>query len=90
MTDKPNETVMQFPCEFTLKLFGLTGPEFEVTALTIVRKHVPDLAEQALVIRPSSNGKYSSLSISFTAHSKEQLDNLYRELSASPQILMAL
>ena len=90
MPQRNDEEIMQFPCEFTLKIFGYSGSTFETTALSIVRKHVPNLKDQALVIHPSATGKYSALSITFTAESREQLDNLYRALSSSPDIIMAI
>lgn len=88
--EEVKETNMEFPCEFTLKLFGLADSQFETAALTIVKAHVHNLNDQALAIRSSANGKYESISITFTAESREQLDNLYRALSDSPEILMAL
>jgi len=92
MTEKDlsSETLMQFPCEFTLKVVGYAGEQFEKTAITIVREHIPHLSDQALMIRESANGKYASLTIKFTAESRTQLDNLYQALSASSDILMAL
>ena len=53
-------------------------------------KYVPHLAENALQTRLSKNGKYLALSITVHVNSKEQLDDIYRELSSSPHIIMAL
>jgi len=93
MTDKDNESensLIQFPCDFTIKVFGLSNVEFEGAALSIIHKHAPNLSGRALQIRPSKNGKYLALSITVFVDSKEQLDNIYRELSSSPHILMVL
>lgn len=87
MTD---DSLLEFPCDFPLKVMGLAGPDFEAEVIAIVRRHVPDLAEGAISVRASSGGKYSALSISFRAHSREQLDALYRELTACPLVSMAL
>lgn len=81
---------LKFPCEFTIKVFGIASDAFELEVITIVKKHVKSLRENALANRYSKDKKYLALSISFTAYSREELDNLYRELSRSPYILMAL
>jgi putative lipoic acid-binding regulatory protein len=55
-----------------------------------VRRHAPNLTDHAVSSRLSSNGKYRSVTATFTAHSREQLDALYRELSGHEQVLMLL
>lgn len=92
MSDKPKqpETLLKFPCDFTLKVFGLANDEFEAAALGIIHKHAPNLSGRAIESRPSGNGKYLALSITIAVDSKEQLDNIYKELSASPNVIMVL
>ncbi len=93
MTDKSNPTnqsLLTFPCDFTIKVFGIASEEFEATVLTIVHKHVPNLSDRAIQSRPSEHGKYCALTITVHVESKEQLDQIYQDLSANKQILMAL
>lgn len=93
MTDKKdssNETLLKFPCDFTIKVFGLGTDEFEAEVLMLVHKYVPNLSDRAIKSRPSENGKYRALSITVHVTSKEQLDNIYCALSSSPHVLMAL
>ena len=40
--------------------------------------------------RASSNGRYLSVTVTVTAESREQLDNVYRTLTASEQVLFVL
>ncbi len=84
------ETLLEFPCEFPIKVMGKADNAFEKTALSIFTKHIPDIKENALTIRPSSNGTYVSITLTFTATSQKQLDDIYLELSAHPDVLMAL
>lgn len=84
------ESLLQFPCKFSLKIFGIASDQFEIEVLSIVRKHVKDLTEDAIRNRRSKDGKYLAITVTITATSKEQLDALYQDLSASPQVLMAL
>lgn len=43
-----------------------------------------------MAIRPSRNGRYLSVTVTVRAVSQEQLDAIYRELSSSEAVLMAL
>jgi uncharacterized protein len=85
-----NVPLMRFPCEFTIKIFGIASDEFEMEVISIVRKHVASLKENAFASRYSRDKKYLALSITFSATSQESLDNLYRELTASRHVLMVL
>jgi putative lipoic acid-binding regulatory protein len=87
MTD---ETLLTFPCDFTIKVFGSGSEEFEAAVLMILHKHIPHFSDRAIQSRKSESGKYCALSITIHVDSKQQLDDLYRELSASPQVMMVL
>ncbi|MDF2868271.1 MAG: hypothetical protein K0S11_1741 [Gammaproteobacteria bacterium] len=84
------ETLLEFPCDFPIKVFGLANAEFESVAYTIVRKHVSELAENAIAMRYSKDSKYLALTIVVKVSSQAQLDAIYSELSAHKAILMAL
>lgn len=84
------EPAHQFPCDFMIKIFGVASDQFEIEALTIIRKYTPHLRETAIRSRSSRDGKYLALSITITADNQEQLDNIYRDLSTNPHVLMAL
>jgi len=81
--------VMQFPCEFPIKVMGLNTETFQATIKDIIRKHV-NSEEIAYSSQPSSGNKYLSITATFTAHSKEQLDALYQELNDHKLVLMTL
>lgn len=84
------ETLLQFPCDFILKVFGLDNEEFEKEVLTVIRKYVTELRENSFAYRRSKDNKYLSITINMHVNNKEQLDNIYRELSSNPQVLMVL
>jgi putative lipoic acid-binding regulatory protein len=71
-------------------LGGRKEPEFESTVLAIFRRHVPALPADAVSTRDSGGGKFTALTVTVTATSQQQLDDLYRELSRAPAVLMAL
>ena len=84
------ESIWKFPCSFPLKAFGRNSDDFETLVVEIVRRHAPDLEADAVSSRTSSNGAYRSVTATFTAQSREQLDALYAELGGHDQVLMLL
>jgi putative lipoic acid-binding regulatory protein len=84
------ETLLEFPCEFPIKAMGLACDELEIAVLEIVNRHVDDLGEGALKMKPSRNGKYVAITVTIKATSKEQLDAIYMELTACEHVSIAL
>lgn len=84
------ETLFTFPCDYPIKIMGPANETFETFVYTVIRKHVPTLSEDVIQTRPSKNGKYLAITVKFEAQSKKQLDDLYRELTANKDVLMAL
>lgn len=80
---------MKFPCSFPLKVMGLNSRSFESAVQAVIKKH---LQETPVIYesRPSSSGKYLSVTATFTATSREQLDALYRELNSHELVVMTL
>jgi len=83
------ETLMEFPCSFPIKAMGKAADDFDMLIIEIVRKHYPDLTEGAVKTRPSREGKYISVTVTINAQSREQLDNIYLDLTAHERVLMA-
>jgi putative lipoic acid-binding regulatory protein len=90
LTLEEGETLLKFPCEFPIKAMGLACDALEIAVIEIINRHVEDLAEDALRIKPSKNGKYTAITITITAHSKDQLDAIYMDLTACEHVSIAL
>ncbi len=84
------ETLLKFPCEFPVKAMGLSGDQLEVSVIEIINRHVNDLSEGAIAMRPSKNGKYTAITITITAQSKQQLDAIYMDLTVCEHVSIAL
>ena len=84
------DDVFEFPCRFSVKAMGLASDDFDATVVEIVRRHVPDLSEGAVTSRPSSAGKYLSVTVTFEARSRAQLDAIYQALTDHERVLMSL
>lgn len=88
---KDSESLFEFPCEFPIKVMGTTsGEDFDGLVVDIVRRHCHDFTENAVSVRHSTGGKYMSVTVTFTAQSRVQLDALYAELSAHERVKMVL
>lgn len=84
------ETLLEFPCEFSVKAMGLNEPGLHELVVQIVRVHCPDLNEGCSRVRASKNGKWLSITVDIQASSKAQLDAIYLDLSAHEKITMSL
>ena len=84
------ETLLEFPCDFAIKAFGKTGEIFEISVREIVNRHVDDLAENAIKKNASKKAKYTSITVTINATSKQQIDNIYLDLTACEHVVMAL
>jgi len=83
-------TLLEFPCTFPIKIMGRTRDGFAQAIAAIVCKHAPDFDPATLEMRSSSAGNYLSMTATINATSREQLDDLYRELVAHPMVAMVL
>lgn len=89
MTDEAG-SVFEFPCSFPLKVMGHNQPAFEQYVVEVVRIHAGSQAIETVSTRPSRNARFLSVTVTFTAASRGQLDDIYRSLSASEQVLFLL
>lgn len=83
-------SLLEFPCVFPVKVIGKDSDGFRESVVEIVRRHVPDLSDDAVTTRSSSGGKYLAVTVTFLAQSREQLDAIYRELSRHEQVVYVL
>ena len=84
------QIIMEFPCQFSVKVMGAAKANFDLLVVDIVRRHVPDIMEGAVKSRKSQKGNYISITVTLTAPSREQLDSIYLDLTAHEKVLMAL
>lgn len=84
------KVILTFPCSFPIKAFGRSSADFELIVADIVRRHAPDVRDEAITCRSSGAGHYLAVTATITARSREQLDALYMELTSHEQVLMVL
>lgn len=86
----PRETLLEFPCEFPIKMMGRDQPRFHEAVRSIIERHAGDVGEEAWRSTPSSKANFVSITVTINATSQAQLDSIYEELSAHEEILVAL
>jgi putative lipoic acid-binding regulatory protein len=84
------QSALAFPCEFPIKIMGRKEAGFAQAVTRIVLKHAPDFEPASVEMRPSRQGTYLSLTCMVRATSRQQLDDLYRELCDHPSVVMVL
>jgi putative lipoic acid-binding regulatory protein len=84
------DTLIEFPCDFPIKVMGAAQDGFAQVVAEVVLKHAPDFDAATMEMRPSKAGNYLSLTCTVRAVSQAQLDALYRELSGHPMVKVVL
>lgn len=85
-----DETLLEFPCEFPIKMMGRDTPEFRSTARSLVENHAGAVGDDRVQASISRNGRFVSVTVTITATSQQQLDDIYRDVTAHADVMMAL
>lgn len=87
---QPDKSLIEYPCAFPIKVMGLNVEGFTEAIVMIAGQFDPGFDASTLVARPSKAGNYLGLTVTVTATSREQLDELYRTLSTHPLVRYVL
>jgi hypothetical protein len=88
--DAIEDDLLQFPLPYAVKVMGSNHDNFASLVLEAISVHAPDVNKATMRTRLSSGGKYISVTVSFTAHSRLQIEAIYAALGALPQVVMVL
>ncbi len=86
--DRPS--LIEYPSAFPIKVMGANADGFVHAVTEIARRFDPGFDAATIELRPSSGSKYLGVTITITATSREQLDELYRTLSTHPMVKVVL
>lgn len=84
------ETLMEFPCEFPIKVMGEDSAEFRLVVRQIMETHTGALEGSRVTERHSAQGRYLALTFTVSAENQAQLDSIYHALTACELVKMAL
>ena len=87
----PSEpSLIEYPSAFPIKVMGLHVEGFTEAVVAVARQFDPAFDAASVQARPSKAGNYLGLTITVTATSRAQLDELYRTLSTHPMVRVVL
>jgi uncharacterized protein len=86
----PDQSLIEYPSAFPIKVMGLNADGFVHAITRIAARFDPGFDAATVTLRPSKGDKYLGVTITVTATSREQLDELYRTLSTHPMVKIVL
>ena len=89
-TDPRKDSLIEYPSLFPIKVMGIKTDDLVHSITEVAKQFDPQFDASTVELRPSSSGKYLGVTITVTATSREQLDNLYRALTGHPMVKVVL
>jgi putative lipoic acid-binding regulatory protein len=86
----PEQSLIEYPSAFPIKVMGLNVDGFVHAVVQVAQQFDPGFDPASVELRPSKEGKYLGVTVTVTATSREQLDELYRTLSTHPMVKIVL
>ena len=84
------ESLIEYPSQFPIKVMGLKVDGLVAAIIHVAHQFDPAFDASTIELRESSGGKYLGVTVTVTATSREQLDELYRTLSTHPMVKVVL
>lgn len=84
------DSLIEYPSRFPIKVMGEKVDGLVAAITHVARQFDPGFDAGTVELRESSGGKYLGVTITVTATSREQLDELYRTLSSHPMVKVVL
>ena len=89
-SDPRKDSLIEYPSSFPIKVMGLKVDGFVHAITEVAHRFDAGFDAASIELRESSAGKYLGVTITITATSREQLDDLYRALSGHPMVKIVL
>ena len=87
---KQEKELLEFPCDFPIKVMGFADPQFASTIGELVKEFDPLFNPETIARRPSKQSRYEALHIVVHATGREQLDSIYMALTHHPMVKVVL
>jgi putative lipoic acid-binding regulatory protein len=85
-----DQRALAFPTRFLIKAIGITEYNIRAILLSVLEHHRTEYAVDSITELSSKKGKYASITVWITARSRQQLDAIYDDLHARPEIVMTI
>lgn len=89
-TASRKDSLIEYPSLFPIKVMGQKTDGLVAAITHIARQFDPAFDATTVELRESRGGNYLGITITVTATSREQLDELYRTLSTHPMVKVVL
>ena len=86
----PEQSLIEYPSAFPIKVMGPLADGFVDAIVEVARSFDPAFDAETVEVRPSKGGNYLGITITVTATSRTQLDELYRTLTTHPMVKIVL
>ncbi|HEY0200070.1 MAG TPA: DUF493 family protein [Burkholderiaceae bacterium] len=90
IADTRKESLIEYPSRFPIKVMGANVNGLVHAVTEIAERFDPAFDATTIELRDSKNGNYLGLTITVTATSRAQLDDLYRALTSHPMVKVVL
>ncbi|WP_298621867.1 DUF493 domain-containing protein [uncultured Legionella sp.] len=84
------QTLMEFPCDFPVKIMGTNSDTFLEEIKDIVLRHFPEFNMGHLKHKHSNQKNYLAITVTVHALNQQMLDSFYQDLTKHPDIKMVL
>ncbi|MAD91110.1 MAG: transcriptional regulator [Gammaproteobacteria bacterium] len=84
------DSLIDFPCKFPIKIMGRDTQKFRNTVHKLVEKHAGPIDKDSIKINLSDGSNFVAMTITITASSQQQLDDIYQDVSSHNDVLIAL
>jgi putative lipoic acid-binding regulatory protein len=81
---------IEFPCDYPIKVLGLSSDAFEEIILAVFESHAPGFDQTMVASKGSSKGTFTSLTVTITATGPDQLETLHQALLATGHVKMVI
>ena len=90
MSKDLSESLIEFPCNFPIKIIGEAHQDFRKIIASLIKEHIHDFIDKTIESKNSKEGKFVSFTCTIYVTSKQQLDLIYKDLSAHPMTKFVL
>ena len=88
MTEEPPKIV--FPCSYPIKVLGRAVDGFQSAVMAIFQERAPGFTDADVVVKPSRNGTFHSITVTIEAQSEAQLKLIHQDLMSTGLVSMVL
>jgi len=86
----PEQSLIEYPSSFPIKVLGQNVEGFVEAIVAVALKFDAGFDPATVERRPSKGNTYLGVTVTVTATSRDQLDELYRTLSSHPLVKVVL